>query len=159
MYHRTGLDGWGIHAAYGGEISSPLWFATPTALPRPSFTKHCYIIDTFLSPSHSRNNTKQIQSSWRRRQRVPPEHQNKLFYQKQRKNSPWSWLLLCIRLLPVSNINNETVYPDFGVSVVFYWISIKIPGFSLISSWPRPDTFLPKRHISKLMQYLFRAIY
>ena len=79
MYHRTGLDGWGIHAPYGGEISSPLCFATPTALPRPTFTQHCYIMDTFFSPSHSRNNTKQIQSSWRRRQRVPPKHQNKLF--------------------------------------------------------------------------------
>jgi len=39
---------------------------------------------------------------------------------KQRKNSPWSWPLLCIRLLLCSILNTKTGYPDFGVSVVVY---------------------------------------
>jgi len=97
------------------------------------------------------------------------------FSSKQLKNSPWSWTLLCIRLLPGSNLNTETGYPVFSVSVVFYWICRKIPGFTLIrqwthldtflihkaqiiipgftliTPWPQPDTFLSTRHISKYL--------
>jgi len=86
------------------------------------------------------------------------EASEQTFYQKQRKNSACSWPLLCIRLLPGSNLNTETGYPDFGVSVVVCWISRKIPGFTLIRPWSHPDTFLSTRHISKLILYLFRAI-
>ena len=60
---------------------------------------------------------------------------------------------------PGSNLNTETGYPDFSVSVVVYWICREIPGFTLIRPLPHPNTFLYTRHISILMLYLFRAIY
>jgi len=77
------------------------------------------------------------------------EASEQTFYQKQRHNSPWSWLLLYIRLLAGTNVNTETGYPDFGLSVVVYWICRKIPGFTLINPWPHSDTFLSTRHTSK----------
>ena len=61
------------------EPSSPYRVATPTELSRFDCTQHCYIMDTFPSPSHSTNYTEQIQSSWRRRQHASPKQQSKLF--------------------------------------------------------------------------------
>ena len=51
---------------------------------------------------------------------------------------------------PGSNLHTETGYPDFGVSVVVYWICRKIPRFILIRPWPHPDTFLYTNHIFKI---------
>ena len=118
-----------------------------TEISRADCTQYCYIMDTFPSPSHSRNNSNQIHSSWRVRQHFPPKHQNKLFNQKRRKNSMWSWPLLCIQLLPGSKLNTENGCTDFGVSVVLFGISRKISGYTVIRPRPHPDTFLSTSHI------------
>jgi len=108
-----------------------------------------YTMDTFPSPSHSTNNSNEFQSSWKGRRSVLPKHQNKTLYHKQRTNSTWFWPSLCVRLIPGSNLNTETGYPNFGVSVRVYWISRKIPGFTLVRPRSHPDRCLPKSYISK----------
>jgi hypothetical protein len=124
--------------------------ATPTALPRPDCTQCCYIRDTLPSPSDPRNNTTQIQSPWRGRQRVAPKHHKKLLF-KQLKNSPWFWHLR-IQLLLSYNPNPENGYPEICAFAVFFRNARKISGCTLVRPWRHPDTFLSTTNVSKLMK-------
>ena len=85
----TKLDGQRRRSGRVRKIFPTQGFDPRTVQPVASRYTHCaiparfypvlYITDTFPSPSYYRNNTNQIQSSWRRRQRVPSKHQKKLF--------------------------------------------------------------------------------
>ena len=95
------------------------------AISLPDCTQYCYIMDTFPSQSHSRNNTKQNQSPLIWRQRDPSNHQNKRF---SKATSELAVILTPAvkSVAPGSNLNAETRYTYFGVFVVLFRISRKI---------------------------------
>jgi hypothetical protein len=63
---------------------------------------------------------------------------------------------LSLYLRESSILNTKTGYPDFGVFIVIYWIDVIL---TLVVHSVAPTFKSENRHVSKLILYLFGAVY